>query len=132
MHQRVIFVEADLDKLRKGGILTLVVEGRPPIEIGYEVGNGAKRKSHGGGGLAGVRGDCPYCDSKGVLLSAHVRSAHPGKVIPYTGDGYKCPHCAQRYPSHFGVQRHVRVSHKGKKLPTREQLKKEPAKSATP
>jgi hypothetical protein len=122
MHQRVIFVEADLTALRQGKIITLLgAEGRPPIEIGYEKAGPLSSNGRPGKptterqGLGALRGDCPYCASRDVLLSSHIHQKHRGKVIPYAGEGYQCPYCPQRYPTLQGTLRHIVKSHKGKK-----------------
>jgi len=120
---RIVIEKADWAALQRGGLLTIALAAGQSVELELDrtAKNGHKApnsttKSWKASGLTSVRGDCPYCPSKGIYLATHIRATHPGKVIPYTGAGFTCLHCAQRFPTAHGAMRHMVVTHKKNKI----------------
>jgi hypothetical protein len=144
MRQRVILERDDLETLHRGGMLTIGLGDGQRVEIWLEEIMNDRRGMYRRGprrktlptkqrqGLSIMRADCPYCDSKGVLIASHVRRSHPGKIIPLAGEGYDCPHCPQRFPTLRGVIRHIQRSHKGKPRVDPSKLKKTAAPPRKP
>jgi|SRR5262245_27459873 len=58
--------------------------------------------------LSNQRGTCPYCKTPDILIAAHIRQQHPGKAVPWLGEGgVKCKHCKRMFPSQMSITIHM-------------------------
>lgn len=120
VRQHIVLDAADLKRLTTGKPLTLTLDG---TLIDLSLGGDADTRPLAGGNhrvgakpgasrLTGMRGDCPHCGMKDVLLTPHFRHAHPEKPLPsYTGPGaVACTACKRTFPSNQSLAIH-RIAH---------------------
>lgn len=125
----VVFSDAEDRALHAGRVVTLPTHGAPfvhvtlagkRIKLGDAETNGGSAPPTSTASLMTQRGDCPYCDKKDKLLSPHIRSKHPGKVVPWLGPNpVKCARCAATFPTTKSRDTHVRMKHKTSKKPSK-------------
>ena len=119
--------------LHAGRVVSLRTHGAPFVHVtlaGKRVKLG-DAETNGGSApprrptLGTQRGDCPYCEKTDILLSPHIKTYHPGKLVPWLGPNpLKCSRCSATFPTKASLGTHVRNMHKRAKKPAKKQTKK--------